>query len=110
LETDEPFSIKNVALFKYYSRELTEPRFVKIFTESLAFRLQSEASGGAQPFVSLGYLRNLFFGLPPIAEQKRIVAKVQELMKFSDMLRARAIESEIIKIKVANAVVEKVVS
>jgi type I restriction enzyme S subunit len=75
-----PFSVKNVALFKYYDKQLTIPRFFKKYFENLAGNLQKQASGGAQPFVALGMLRKLPFALPPVAEQHRIVSKVDELM------------------------------
>jgi len=83
-----PFSIKNVALFKYYDRRLTPHAFIKKYLENLAFVLQSQASGGAQPFVSLGFLRNLVIALPPLAEQHRIVARVDALMALCDQLEA----------------------
>lgn len=80
------FSIKNVALFKYYNRELTYPYFFKRYMEQIANYLQQKATGGAQPFVSLGYLRNLVVALPPLAEQHRIVAKINQLMTLCDNL------------------------
>ena len=83
---DAEFSIKNVALLKYYSKEHTFPLYVKKFTEYLALDLQQKAIGGAQPFVSLGFLRNSLFPLPPLAEQKRIVGKIDELMALCDKL------------------------
>lgn len=83
-----PFSIKNVALFKYYDRSLTPPAFIKKYLENLASFLQSQASGGAQPFVSLCFLRNLVIPSPPLAEQHRIVAKVGALMALCDQLEA----------------------
>lgn len=81
-----PFSIKNVALFKYYNKKITIPKFVKLYTGFIAYQLQNIARGGAQPFVSLGYLRALVFALPPVNEQHRIVAKVDELMLLCDQL------------------------
>lgn len=108
VDTDEPFSIKNVALFKYYSKDLTDPSFVKLFTENLATRLQAEASGGAQPFVSLGYFRKLFFALPPIAEQKRISRRVAELMEVTTALTACMRDGDLIKAYLAEAASEKV--
>ena len=83
---DRPFSIKNVALFKYYNRNLTSPFFIKKFMEHLALDLQSKAAGGAQPFVSLGFLRKLIIAIPPIKEQNRIVDKVDSLMDLCDRL------------------------
>ena len=88
VKDERQFSVKNVALFKYYNREMTSPFFVKKYMEHLALDLQEKAIGGAQPFVSLGFLRNLVVALPPIAEQHRIVVKVDELMALCDRLKA----------------------
>lgn len=83
------FSIKNVALFKYYDKKITAPYYFKIYTENLASVLQESAKGGAQPFISLGALRKLVLALPPIEEQYRVVAKVDELMGLCDALEAQ---------------------
>jgi len=88
VDTDREFSIKNVALFKYYSHHDTLPDYLNFFLKTVTARLQSDAAGGAQPFVSLGLLRSLPFPMPPIAEQHRIVAKVDELMALCDRLEA----------------------
>jgi type I restriction enzyme, S subunit len=86
VEAECEFSIKNVALFKYYDKNLTYPYFIKRYMERLADGLQSKAAGGAQPFVSLGFLRNLVIALPPHREQNRIVAKIDQLMALCDRL------------------------
>jgi type I restriction enzyme S subunit len=85
-----PFSIKNVALFKYFLKEATYPRYIFLVTQNLAYSLQHEASGGAQPFVSLGKLRSLVLLLPPVSEQRRIVEKVDELMALCDQLEQQS--------------------
>ena len=107
---DRPFSVKNVALFKYYDRELTSPFYIKKFMEHLALYLQSKAVGGAQPFVSLGFLRKLVIALPPVAEQHRIVAKVDELMALCDTLKARLNDAQTTQVQLADAVVEQAVA
>lgn len=80
------FSIKNVALFKFYSKNGPYNRFVWFYL-SLAQEIMKEKSSGAvQSFVSLNYLRNYIFPLPPLEEQKRIVTKIDELMNICDKL------------------------
>ncbi len=100
------FSIKNVALFKYYDTNLTNPFFIKKYLENLAHTLQSTAVGGAQPFVSLGALRNLILALPPIGEQHRIVAKVDELMTQCEQLKNKHQAARSTQIKIADVLIE----
>jgi type I restriction enzyme S subunit len=101
---DTEFSIKNVALLKYYDKELTIPNFIKKFSENIASELQSRAIGGAQPFVSLGFLRNLVIGLPPVEEQKRIVKKADECLMICDLLKERILKAKKFKIALSEAV------
>jgi type I restriction enzyme S subunit len=54
--------------------------------QQLAF---DQSSGSAQPQLSAGNLGKVFFPLPPLAEQHRIVAKVDELMALCDQLEAQ---------------------
>lgn len=43
----------------------------------------------AQPSISMGTIRDIDLPLPPLAEQKRIVAKIEELMALCDKLEAQ---------------------
>ncbi|MEA5416216.1 restriction endonuclease subunit S [Synechococcus sp. BA-132 BA5] len=52
------------------------------------------ATGIAQKTVSLSGLRKLMLPLPPLAEQHRIVVKVDELMSLCDQLEAAKAERE----------------
>ena len=94
VDTDREFSIKNVALFKYYTKKEPLPEYLNLFLKTVTIGLQNEAVGGAQPFVSLSLLRNIPFPIPPITEQHRIVAKVDELMALCDQLEAQLITTE----------------
>ncbi len=89
VDTDREFSIKNVALFKYYGSAETEPCFLLLYLKLVAEEMRAKAAGGVQSFVSLGFLRNYPFPLPPLAEQRRIVAKVEQLMALVDELETQ---------------------
>ena len=63
-------------------------RYLKDFMEGPTYwtQLYSKCSGTGQPNVNGTGLSSLILPLPPLAEQKRIVAKVDELMALCDKL------------------------
>ena len=76
---DFDFSIKNMALFKHVG-DYVFMDYVYWYLYYAQVDMKAYASGGVQNFVSLGYLRNYLIPLPPFPEQRRIVAKIEELM------------------------------
>ena len=48
----------------------------------------------AQPSLSMGTIRDIDFAIPPLAEQKRIVKKLDELMQYCNELEVSIRESE----------------
>lgn len=87
VDTDTEFSIKNVALFKYYDRKLSEPVFLLTYLKYATQNMRAASAGGVQSFVSLGFLRKYPFPLPPLAEQRRIVKKVEEVIDLINRLK-----------------------
>jgi type I restriction enzyme S subunit len=65
---------------------------------------QKSCTGIAQPTVSLGSLRNFVIPLPPLAEQHRIVAKIDALMALCDELEARLKERARVQGRLAEVV------
>lgn len=63
----------------------------------------AKARGGAMNNISLQDVNNLLLSLPPMAEQRRIVAKVDELMVLCDRLEAAQAEQESRRDKLAAA-------
>src|SRR6185369_12833653 len=68
--------------------------FIYYFLRSAAARIDSEASGTTFREVSGRIVRQVLVPLPPLAEQKRIVEKVDELMALCDRLEAQEQERE----------------
>lgn len=65
-------------------------RYIKLFFQKSYIELRSLAEGGAQPNLNLGKIQSTIIPLPPLAEQKRIVAKVDELHALCDQLAGEA--------------------
>lgn len=89
VDTDLEFSVKNVALFKYYAAPLSCPPYLLILLQTKAEGIRERAAGAVQSFVSLGQLRSAVVALPPLAEQSRIVSRVNELRALCADLRQR---------------------
>ena len=68
------------------------PRYVLLFLKTPGFLIGGEAvmTGSAgQKRLPRAYFENKPFPLPPLAEQSRIVARVEELMRLCDALEAK---------------------
>jgi type I restriction enzyme S subunit len=71
-------------------------RYIYLFlTSPLGARMIAKYdNGSAQPNLSAANVKKYILPLPPLAEQKRIVAKVDELMALCDRLEAQQQERE----------------
>gem|GEM_PF-2039555 len=71
--------------------------------------LGSASVGTTMQNLNQSILLNLIVGLPPLAEQGRIVAKVEALMALCDGLEAALREGEALKAKALEAVLQHAV-
>ena len=85
IEQEPNFAIKNVALFKPMNKE-NKIEFLRYYFLSnfVIDKMINEANGATQKFVGLTYLRNFLYPQPPLEEQKRIVAKLDNLFAKID--------------------------
>ncbi|HEJ1250064.1 TPA: restriction endonuclease subunit S [Pseudomonas aeruginosa] len=67
-------------------------------------------NGSAQPNLSANNVRLYVYPLPPLAEQHRIVAKVDQLMALCDQLKARLNQARQVHEQLACALVEQTVA
>ena len=87
VKKDREFCIKNMALFKQIDASLLDMRYVLLFLQRAQTDMKAIANASVQSFVSLTLLRNYLFPLPPLAEQKRIVARLEELLPLCERLK-----------------------
>lgn len=94
-QLSEPFSmLSSVALLK--PSDAIVNRYLLWMMRSPFFYEQTRGAmkGAAIPRVTLSVIASSLLPLPPLAEQKRIVAKVDELMALCDRLEAQQKERE----------------
>ena len=74
IDTNIEFSIKNVALIKFFPKSEVDNRFILHYLKSnlIAKQFAKMQDGSTQKFVSLGTIRNLSILVPNIEEQKII--------------------------------------
>lgn len=85
VDVEPNFCIKNMALIKY--NKFMDTNYILYLLIKAQDDMKKEAQGAVQSFVSLSFIRNFPIPLPPLAEQHRIVAKVNELMKYCEKLK-----------------------
>lgn len=87
--------VRSVALIRPRVDVIT-PAFLDLFLRSSNGQTQIWASvkQSAQPCLYLGKMAGFQIALPPLGEQKRIVAKVDELMALCDRLEAQQKERD----------------
>ena len=64
-------------------------------------------AGVSQGNLNLGLIRKFIVSLPPYQEQKRIVAKVDKLMKLCDELETKLTQTQTESEKIINAAVKQ---
>lgn len=100
--------VRSVALIKPL---LIYSEFLKYSMDSslLQDSIHSRKRGGAQPCLYLSEISMFPFVLPPLAEQHRIVSKVDELMVLCDTLKTNLQNAQTTQLALADALVEQAV-
>ncbi|WP_346683928.1 restriction endonuclease subunit S [Megamonas hypermegale] len=87
IKKDIEMSIKNIGLFKSYRENAINMDYIYYLLLYMQDILKQQVSSGVQKFVSLTELRRLMMPLPPLAEQKRIVEKLDKLLADIEELK-----------------------
>jgi type I restriction enzyme S subunit len=91
VDVERPFSIKNVALFKFNdSPILNKYLYYLLSSQIILHQLAHDTQGGIQKFVTLSALRNLQIYYPHLFEQQQLVDSLQVKMDAAEKARAAA--------------------
>lgn len=82
------------------------PEYLSAVIKVAGKTLELTATTTTIPYLNKTNCESIQFGLPPLAEQHRIVAKVDELMALCDQLKARLADAQFTQLHLADAVVE----
>lgn len=91
------FSFKNMALFKRYSKDNTDMKYIYHYLCHIQRELKEIATGGVQSFIGLGTFRDMLFPLPPLAVQNAIVAKLEQVLPLVDVYENAVLQKEELK-------------
>ena len=87
VEVSRPFCVqRHIAILKPSKNMDVNFLMLALRSPFVYEQATSSITGTAQPTIPLTALRNFLFPVPPLAEQRRIVAKVGELMALVDSL------------------------
>ncbi len=108
IDIEEKFALAQRAIcFQLHGS--TSAHFLKLVIMSPAFQYQliQNATGMTAKGIKASRLKEIPVPFPPIAEQHRIVAKVDELMVLCDQLKSRLQQAQQTQLHLADALVEQ---
>jgi type I restriction enzyme, S subunit len=103
----EEFSLfESLALIKFSNQQIDGDYLALAIRNACNTLQEGDVKGVAVKHLHLNVIRSLNLALPPLTEQHRIVAKVDELMALSDRLKADLTSSRQRQATLANTVIE----
>lgn len=104
----EKFALAQRAIcFQWHSSGISDFMLLQILAKPFQLQLIDNATGMTAPGIKASKLKEIPMLIPPIAEQHRIVAKVDELMKICDQLKDQLQQSQVTQIQLTDALIEK---
>jgi type I restriction enzyme S subunit len=94
IDIDEEFSFQNAALIGFNQQLVSNKYLFYFILKSRDEIMKTFVNGGLQPMLSNVVLGTIPIPLPPLAEQIRIVQKVEELMQYCNELETSIKQSE----------------
>jgi type I restriction enzyme S subunit len=102
---DEAYVSQHVALVRLYDKRLVDHLHLWLVSEHEGRKRLLMSSYGAKPGLNLQNINELLVPLPPLAEQSRIVTRVNELRSLCADLRQRLTAGQEVQSQLADALV-----
>lgn len=101
--------VRSVALIRPFESHIY-PAYIAVVIKSPLGQSQiwNKVKQSAQPCLYINKIQSLCIPIPPLAEQKRIVAKVDQLVSLCDELEAKLMQSQINSEKLMDAALRQV--
>jgi type I restriction enzyme, S subunit len=97
-----------IAAMVFYESSKELKKYIKYYFVKIYDEIRSMAEGAAQPNLNVGKIKETLIPLPPLAEQHRIVAKIDRLMEFCDRLEESIEATKVKQTDLLNAVMAQV--
>ncbi len=107
----DEFYYKDASVLLLHPRNEVHVPFVKYWFQSSGFKGQLETGNGATvDTLPLNKLKAMTISLPPLDEQKRIVAKLDEAMKYQNQIRVNSLNTDQEVLDLASAITAEVLT
>ena len=108
IDIEEKFALAQRAIcFQFHESNVAEYIKVLVMSPSFQKHLVSLATGMTAKGIKASKLKEVVVPIPPLQEQHRIVAKVDELLTLCDQLKARLNDAQTTKLHLTDAIVEQ---
>lgn len=92
----------------FFEKSKSISSYIKIFLKGNYNSIRSISAGGAQPNLNLDKIKRMHIPLPPLAEQQRILEKVDTLMALCDQLEHNIDHRSTKSISLSNATIQRI--
>ncbi|MBO1047332.1 MAG: restriction endonuclease [Dolichospermum sp. DEX182a] len=99
-----------IAAMVFFESSKELKKYIKYYFLKIYDEIRNLAEGGAQPNLNVGKIKNTLIPIPPFNEQKRIVTKVDKLMKLCDELETKLTQTQTESEKIINAAVKQLLT